>query len=126
MSAFLRWSELTGRLEALQKEGWSWCTGYAHGGYYVSLWKNKKGIQKLSWTAKQGRHVVSELGSSPEDALTKALSRHGESTFDPDPPSVPPWLEAQRKLRESHLDGQKKHNPIDPSLPETPEAPPHL
>ena len=103
MQNHLDWYELKKRLVDIQKDGWSWSVGYSRqrGAVFVAkLWKDKEGIQKLTWTARQGRHVISEYANSPEEALAKALSCHKKGTFDPTPPPGPLRPKAPEKPKE--------------------------
>ena len=79
------WSQLKVKLDNLQKDGWEWSMGYSHGYSGIAQLLDPLLILPHSGIIRQGRHVISEWGNSPEDALTKVLSRHEKSTFDPDP-----------------------------------------
>lgn len=83
----MSWSELKTKLDELRARRWSWSVGHMHGNFCATLWKDKPGTPKFSNNARQGRYVVSELGSSPEDALTRAFSRHERANFESESPS---------------------------------------
>jgi len=124
------WKDLTKKLYILRKGGWSWSVGHSNGEFYARLWKYKGGHLSSrtcgtcghSRSIQKGRYVVSESGNSPENALTKLLSRHGSGNFDPDPVGGLPQPKPQGKPKEGRSCEPDKPHPPDTSLPGEQEA----